>query len=334
MSTYQPSEAEWNAYGTLFAATRFGTRVVRAALCGIQAFMTIDCISTYLTMPKERRKGHLRLLVFSGVILIATSINLAFDIWVVFGFRCWKFEYACDDPWWCHGGRVSGFWGCSFGGVIIIPFLACIVSNVGRIISLVVMTRTSFRPEGTAALASVVAESLSVFMKVMVTYLILFQLLRTWLIMSRTCPNLQRSRTYSRVAGILIESAAPLAVFGICFVTAIAINYYRKPQILARRGTLNALTEVSSSLYYSFSMIIYRVLNGQSWKNARESNELTEKLSTGFQFTRPCSSSTDEMEAEGALSQCPRTSRDVKLESTSYGGQISEEARDRRWPSS
>ncbi|KAH6912308.1 hypothetical protein BKA70DRAFT_1219440 [Coprinopsis sp. MPI-PUGE-AT-0042] len=153
---------------------------------------------------------------------------------------------------------------------------------------------------GPLAQAAIISGGLSVSMNVMVTGLILFQLWKTWSFMSKACLNQKRPSMYSNVAAMMIESAAPLAVFGVCWVTVTAISYHGKPERLFDRGVLNSLAEVSESLYNSFSalspqMIIFRVLNGQSWRNAREGNEQTEKFSQPLRFVRdtPDSNSSD-----------------------------------------
>ncbi|KAH6912331.1 hypothetical protein BKA70DRAFT_1267246 [Coprinopsis sp. MPI-PUGE-AT-0042] len=368
MTTYQPSEAEWDAYGTMFAASRFGSRLVRVALwganstyTGIQAFMAVDGVSTYFKFPRERRKGYLRFLVFSGVMLAANSISLLFDIWVVFdnlfkagpdgisyikAYRKASESHGLNRRVMVTGGAMGDvtaaagdillLWRCSIlwssrRWVVIIPSLACAGSIVSRIVGLVnaVSTRRLLL-EGPAAVASITAESLSVSMNITVTGLILFQLTRTPLMISRLCPNMKHSRTYSNVAAIVIESAAPLTIFGICYITVTAIAYYHNLEVLQERGIVFSLNEVSYALYASFSalspqMIIFRVLNNQSWKNAHESNELSEKLSTTLRFARPGSTSTDDVDskAEGML---PRalTSSDDKFGSD--GARISEEA--------
>jgi hypothetical protein len=46
-------------------------------------------------------------------------------------------------------------------------------------------------------------------------------------------------------------------------------------------------------------MIIFRVLSGRSWRNARESEELTERVLTAIQFARSGAASTIDIEAEG-----------------------------------
>jgi hypothetical protein len=50
-------------------------------------------------------------------------------------------------------------------------------------------------------------------------------------------------------------------------------------------------------------MIIFRVLNGKSWKNVSESNELTERFSKPLRFAPPGSTSTDDIEEDASLSR-------------------------------
>jgi hypothetical protein len=59
-------------------------------------------------------------------------------------------------------------------------------------------------------------------------------------------------------------------------------------------------------------MIIYRVLKGNSWKNARESNALTERISTAIQFTRGGEMLKDDIEGEGPGHLPPRTEDDER----------------------
>ncbi|KAH6913692.1 hypothetical protein BKA70DRAFT_1263739 [Coprinopsis sp. MPI-PUGE-AT-0042] len=297
--------------------------------------MAVDGVSTYLRLPKQRRRGYLRFLIFSGVILVASSINLILDVWGVFDslfkagpggrsyietFRKDAYDRSSSLNVKIIGGVMGDatlaagdillLWRCfilwsSTKWVTLLPCLACVGSIVARMICLILMSTTKYLVEGPAALASIAGESLSVSMKVMVTGLILFELTRTWLLISRSCPSLKRSPTYTNVAAIVIESAAPLAICGLCYIIVTALVNYHAPTVLAKKGTLNALSEVSSSLYVSFSalspqMIIFRVLNGRSWKNARESNELTEKLSTTLRFATPHSNSTEDIDADSA----------------------------------
>jgi hypothetical protein len=102
------------------------------------------------------------------------------------------------------------------------------------------------------AATTMLAESLSVSVNVMVTALILFKLSRTWSGISKYFPNLQRPRMYTNAAAVVIESAAPLTVFGICYVIVTALAYHQDPEDVLLQGRLCALSEVSLSLFYSF----------------------------------------------------------------------------------
>ncbi|KAH6904102.1 hypothetical protein BKA70DRAFT_1193824 [Coprinopsis sp. MPI-PUGE-AT-0042] len=323
MTTYQPTSAEWDAYGTVFATTRFWSRFIAVALWGIQLFMAISGVSTFWKLPKDRRKGHLRLLAFSGVILATNSTNLFIDTWIVFNNLLHSgpegrryIEAFYNDLGDAKLSRLStvatitGYatlsvgdvlllWRCSImwssrRWVVILPSLAC-AGSIGERKAVQLLTEVLLTNN-----IAITAESLSVSVNVMVTGLIIYKLWGTWSAISKACPEFKRPRIYSNVTATLVESAAPIAVFGVCYIAVLGINYYQKPELLAQRGRLNALAEVSGCLFYSFSalspqMIIFRVLNGKSWKNTHESEQITEKLSTSFRFVRPGSSSSDDV---------------------------------------
>ncbi|KAH6912337.1 hypothetical protein BKA70DRAFT_1535717 [Coprinopsis sp. MPI-PUGE-AT-0042] len=263
-------------------------------------------------MPKERRKGYLQPLIFSGVILVASGICLVLDVWVVFNnlfkagptgisyIEAYRNDSAGNSS---HNvvmilSSVTGDVTIAAGDILLFgaagdglssspPLPARGVSVISRIVCLVMMSKRSYIVEGLVAVVSMTAESLSVSTNVAVTGLIVFRLAGASRRASRLCPSMKRSGTYSNVAAMIIESAAPLAIFGICYIIVTAIAYYHYPETLSQQGRVNTLSEVSGSLYVAFSalspqMIIYRVLNGQSWKNAHESNELTESFLQHF----------------------------------------------------
>jgi hypothetical protein len=116
------------------------------------------------------------------------------------------------------------------------------------------MSSRGWPTEGPVAETVMISHSLSVSMNVMVTGLILVQLFRAGSLVLGSYQTQRRPSTYSKVAAVVTESAAPLAIFGVCYITVVAITYYRKPVILSQRGTLNGLAEVSWSLFYSFSV--------------------------------------------------------------------------------
>lgn len=125
------------------------------------------------------------------------------------------------------------------------------VSSVARII---IGTTRGWHQYGPVAATAMAFATFSVSLNVMVTGLILFQLRRTCSEVSKAFPNAKRPHVYSNVAAIVIESAAPLTIFGICWVAVTGIIQYQKPVILSQRGTLNVLAEVSACLCSSFSV--------------------------------------------------------------------------------
>jgi hypothetical protein len=166
------------------------------------------------------------------------------------------------------------------------------------------------------------AEALSLSVNLMATGLILFQLSATWSMASKAyTSDKERPKMYSNVAGILIESAAPLAVVGVCYITVTAINFHHQPERLYQRGVVNCVGDVSGSLLDALTvslrvrsssslpdmircqglspqMIIYRVFNGQSWRTRQESEEAMGVPSKPIEFSTAQSGSTSDTEDE------------------------------------
>ncbi|KAH6912339.1 hypothetical protein BKA70DRAFT_1398269 [Coprinopsis sp. MPI-PUGE-AT-0042] len=323
MANYQPSEAEWNTYGTMFAASRFGSRLLRVALWGIQTFMVVSGISTFGKLSKERRKGYRRFLLFSGVILAVTSLDLGLDIWIVFrnlfqggpSPRSYVEAFRADDM--NESFRRPQIVTIALRGATIIlsdilmamwtgwrwllapPSVACAGSFAARLVFLIRMLPLKTAYPVALGEFSVIAESLSVFVNVMVTGLILFELRTSCLAICRVYPHRKRPSMYTTTMARMVESAAPLTFFGIIYVTVTALIYSHRPESLTQKGALNSICEVSASLYYSFSalspqMMIFRVLDGQLWKNTQESMQLTEIVSQSLRFAIPDPTPADE----------------------------------------
>ena len=105
------------------------------------------------------------------------------------------------------------------------------------------------RPRVRAIIASA---ALGVATNVMVTSLILIRLAMTWLTIRKSFPDRKTPHIYTDIAAILVESAAPLAVFGICFITTTAINYLNPPNTIDQAGKSMVLSSMFDWLYYSF----------------------------------------------------------------------------------
>jgi hypothetical protein len=156
--------------------------------------------------------------------------------------------------------------------------------------------------------AIIASASLGVATNIMVTLLILLRLAITWFNIRKTLPSRKKAPPmYTDVTIILVESAAPLALFGICFITSTAINYLRPPNTLLEAGKSTVVAAVFDWLYYLFcvscdekfgchflidfqalspQMIIFRVTTGHSWRNMAESEGGTVTFSRPIQFAQ------------------------------------------------
>ncbi|KAH6908967.1 hypothetical protein BKA70DRAFT_1426851 [Coprinopsis sp. MPI-PUGE-AT-0042] len=100
------------------------------------------------------------------------------------------------------------------------------------------------------------------------------------------------SSMYGDVAAILIESAAPLVIFGTILVVLNLTSMLLTSVPLKVSTGLDVAGHVFSLLYVacialSPQLIIFRVTTGRSWRNARESRQVTTALSQPIQFGRP-----------------------------------------------
>jgi hypothetical protein len=102
--------------------------------------------------------------------------------------------------------------------------------------------------------ASVASSSLSVATNIMITFLILFQLVKTRISLSKALPDRKAPRLYSDVTAIIVESAAPLALFGIGSIIATGIGSLAEPKTLLGRGRVQTAVETLGALYYAFSV--------------------------------------------------------------------------------
>lgn len=323
MSDYVPKESERDAYGTMAAQSHFTNAILGSAFLAVQWFIVLSGLSTFLQMPKDLRRGRLRFILISWFILITSSTDTILDIRDVFhhlyaggptgtaymralkanrmgslatGVLSDAMLVAC-----IAAGDILMLWRCWIlwaerKWLICIPTLTCIGSIVCQVLYLVWMVIGTTQPsENTNRLMSkgiMSAVSLSVAMNVMVTVLIIARLAQTW---RHTAQALNRSKSpqmYSGVVGVIVESAAPLAIFGICFLAARSILLLHPPEKLIPRGRIYAFDIVSNGLYSSFcalapQMIIARVTSGKSWRNAEESQGEGISFSQPIQFARP-----------------------------------------------
>ncbi|KAH6884736.1 hypothetical protein BKA70DRAFT_1468175 [Coprinopsis sp. MPI-PUGE-AT-0042] len=285
--------------------------------------MVLHGLSVFLGTPKDAQKGRLPFIVTSCLILATSSIDAIFDMWRTFrvlfagGLAGGAYTAAYQNDWEIYGqvivagdsilaiaiaiGDILMLWRCLVlwrdkKWVVVLPSLSFLGSIICQILYLLPQ-RTDIGVAIDALKASVASTALSVATNIMITLLILFKLVKARLNMSKALPDRKPPRLYSDVTSIIVESAAPLAVFGICSVIVTVIGL-RPPEKLLERGRIHALIEAFGSLYYGFSvlspqMIIFRVTTGRSWKNAKDSEEGFATFSQPINFARSMNTRRD-----------------------------------------
>lgn len=312
------------------AASDYGGSVLGGTLLGFQWLLVLKGISAFLSMPKEGRKGRLVFILISLLILATSTIDVVLDIWEVFHVMrlggSTGLEYitsnAGDKVWLENGWLVVGdamlcitiaagdtlmLWRCFVlwqhkKWVMILPALATIGAIVANPLWIAAVT---IEDGGGIDYnkAIIAAASLSVGANIIVTCLILLRLGMASQAMSKAFPDRKRPIFYYHVAAIITESAAPLALFGVCFIISSALGNFdlNDPESFLQKAKWTIAAEIFSSLYYPFcalspQLIIYRVASGRSWKGASDTNEEALTFSQPMQFAK----STDQAEAEAS----------------------------------
>ncbi|KAH6914659.1 hypothetical protein BKA70DRAFT_1510057 [Coprinopsis sp. MPI-PUGE-AT-0042] len=113
---------------------------------------------------------------------------------------------------------------------------------------------------------------LSVSVNVTVTALIIARLAQTRKLVGQAFPLRKPSPMYTHAIAVLIEAAAPLALFGTA-LSIVAIVMFFSPIALEQLVDWQVAQDVFSLLYYSFcalspQMIIFRITTECSWKHA------------------------------------------------------------------
>lgn len=327
MSAQRPSEDDVNTFGNLLAASDFGGAVLGGTLLGFQWFVVLSGLFAFFSIPKQRRKGRLRFILVSLLILSTSTVDVVFDIWRAFrvsflggptgrayieaGSIVWRENskwLVVGDVMLCitiAAGDLLMLWRCyvlwrNQKWVMVLPTLACIGAIVTNPLYV-----ASNAIEGGAGIdaqkAIIAATSLSVGMNVVVTSLILLRLIMASSALSKALPDRERPAIYSRVAAVIVESAAPLTLFGIGFIISTGLANWTQPESLLENAKRFVAGDVFSWLYYSFcalspQLIIYRVASGKSWKGTSDSDDGAATFSRPLQFAQP----SEETKASGS----------------------------------
>ncbi|KAH6881239.1 hypothetical protein BKA70DRAFT_1125905 [Coprinopsis sp. MPI-PUGE-AT-0042] len=295
------TQAEREYYGVVSAKSRYANITLTFLDVGIQMFMCLYGLSVFLETPKlgfqhkQLRKGRARFIILSFTIWILSAIPASIDSWVNFEdlFRSGPsgidFLKQTSGPPAGHRwiaplnqillllyitlGEILMVWRCFIiwrdrKWVVILPALTCLATIAIALTPTGVNIRWTLRLIASRIL-------LSVLTNVLVTSLILYKLIQTRRAVSQVLGGVKKPKMYGDVIAILIESAAPVAIFGIL----LAISFFNIALVqwrLIERAHWAVFNDVTSLFYYSFcalspQMIIFRVTTGRSWTSARDS---------------------------------------------------------------
>ncbi|KAH6907551.1 hypothetical protein BKA70DRAFT_358608 [Coprinopsis sp. MPI-PUGE-AT-0042] len=324
-----PSDKEVDTYGSMLAVSIFGVSELSTSLFVVQIVLVLYGLSGFLVTPKDRRKGRLRFIIISALMLVMCAIDIGFDVWrsfllmytggpdgesylrvsSVLSARYENWNRPIGDAFFFAAVALGDFlmlWRCLIlwtdkRWVVLFPSLACVGSIASNIAYLASEAASNTGLKSQMQLAGAV---LNVAMNIMITFLIVFRVMRARFRTAKAFPHQKPPRWYSEVTAIIVESAAPLAIFGIIFMalrgTVLSESGRRlqSGQVL-RRGRLNIVTGFSQCLYNAFctlspQMIIVRVTRGKAWDGrVMEGTDEDENLSQPIQFVHSAKETTD-----------------------------------------
>ncbi|KAH6907550.1 hypothetical protein BKA70DRAFT_1489628 [Coprinopsis sp. MPI-PUGE-AT-0042] len=288
-----PSDKELNTYGAMFAADTFAISVLSTSLLVVQIVLVLYGVSGFFANPKDKRKGRLRFIIISVLMVMMCTIDISFDLWEDFlrlytggpdGISYLRALSIQAKNWrWRTIGDAFFYAAITLGDVlmankkwvVLFPSLAWLGSVACNIAYLVSNATVDFDLSSRTQLAGSI---LNVTMNIMITFLIVLRVMRARYRAAKAFPDQKPARWYSEVTALVVESAAPLAIFGICFIAlrgttmTEAAKQLRSENVL-QRGRYNITIDVVGTFYYAFctlspQMIIVRVTRGKAWNSS------------------------------------------------------------------
>lgn len=270
----------------------------RAILYGIEVCTFFAAVYCLRGRSSSYRKGRVFYVAYGGVLLTLVTIAVVTDgLW---GQYMWidrrnspggplGFFVASENAWYNVFGSAADatanilgdglllyrcymIWGSRWY-IVVLPTLIYLASSVLVIITIVESALpNSFLLNGKPANFGVPWVALSVSLNILVTTLICARLLRMRALTRGLLPP-EMSRTYTSVAAMLIESAAPFSALGIGLVVT-----------EAQGGTLAIAFSYVWGMFCSLSpqMIVLRVAMGHGLIK-----ETVEQMSTEIVFAEP-----------------------------------------------
>ncbi|EAU80985.2 hypothetical protein CC1G_03161 [Coprinopsis cinerea okayama7 len=303
-----PSQAEIDLYGTVVARSVYANVTLTFMDVGIQLFMCLYGLSTFLETPKSLRKGRVPFVAISFIIWATSSFTAILDSYVNFQTLFdagptgsdyvvqWR-RYNANSNWFQYAISTSLLVYIAIGDclmlyrcfvlwrdrlwVMVLPVLTFLASVALGILNVYPWSRFISRvPTSAWTLVSVA-------MNIMVTVLIVVRLTRARRDIERAMPG-NDTRVYSGIIAIVIESATPVTVFGILF-SLMVLLMYRWETLYHQVTVAYAFETVFAMLYYSFcalspQMIIFRVTTGRSWTTTYDREKAAAAFSRPLEF--------------------------------------------------
>ncbi|KAJ2923528.1 hypothetical protein H1R20_g13566, partial [Candolleomyces eurysporus] len=253
---------------------------------GIHIFMAFYGLSVFLETPEHLRKGRRRYIATSFIITCLSALTASLDmadyfqvlfastspshwvevmmlsaeqwkpilsrtilvilVWIGDALMVYRCYIICVNYWW----------------IVALPGATCLCAPVLNFI----FTYRNDLPNKSIRVYETAYIFLVVSTNVLVTFLIVFHLLRARRTLSKLLPS-KDMRLYTGVVAILIESALPLSIFGI-IAAALVVGTSFNTQQFSEGGTV--CYNLFTGLFYTFCtlsphMIIFRVTTGRSF---------------------------------------------------------------------
>ncbi|KAH6911872.1 hypothetical protein BKA70DRAFT_1219952 [Coprinopsis sp. MPI-PUGE-AT-0042] len=268
----------------MLAASTFGISILNASLLVVQIVLALYGISGFFATPKDRRKGRLRFIIISSLMVVLNAVDIGFDLWKSFlllytggpegesylqaknildSSESWRWDLI-GDAFLCTAialGDILMLWRCIVlwtdrKWVVMFPSLACVGSIVSYIAYLAGIASFNADLSYETLLYGAI---LNVTMNIMVTFLIVLRVMRARSRNVKVFPDEKPPRWYSEVMALVIESAAPLAIFGICFIALRGTIESQSGELqsghVLQRGRQNILMDAVQSFYDAFCIL-------------------------------------------------------------------------------
>ncbi|KAH6907528.1 hypothetical protein BKA70DRAFT_1489590 [Coprinopsis sp. MPI-PUGE-AT-0042] len=258
-----PSDQEMDTYGFMFAVDVFVSSTLNSSLFVVQIVLVLYGVSGFFATPKDRRRGRLRFIIISSLMLAMCAIDISLGLWKDFlilftggpdGVSYLRAKGVLDvnENWrWDSMGDVFFYTAIALGDILMATLaLSCNMDGekMGRPVSLPGLSWLN-RLRAKAQLAGAV---LHVAMNIMITSLIVFRVMQARSRAAKAFPDQEPPRWYSEVTALVVESAA-------------SARYLWHLHYSLQKHHFDPVGKAAPTL--SPQMIIVRVTRGKAWNS-------------------------------------------------------------------